>query len=121
MSEPYENTLSTDQLRAEVRRCWDRDAALNDALIDLPEIPSVDVMAALTHAAMNMHRSPVKNLPFMEAARKLQSSHPSKIDANGCIFQPVPFKTEYEYAAGLWTFIRNGLLLQEEAINGLNQ
>ena len=36
--EPYENKLSIEELRREVRECWDREHAIANALRDLPEV-----------------------------------------------------------------------------------
>lgn len=96
MSEPYENTLSAAQLRSEVRNAWDMSLALNMALLDLPAVPPVTALRALTHAAMNLREPDV-----MKLGKQLQREHGLDV---------VPPKTEYECAAGLWSIIRAGII-----------
>ncbi len=90
----YEDTLTIDELRREVRTLWDRELALNMDLLNLPEVPSIETMRALTHAAMGMCDPDVKPIGCA-----LQRDHKS-----------IPYKTEYECAAGLWSLLRAGVL-----------
>ena len=100
-SEPfiYENTLTLEDLRKAVRQCWDEQHELDKALLELPVVPSHEVMRMLIHAAMNSP-SPLSN--YWETGKKLQQEYPGLI----------PWKTEYECAAGLWAAMRAGILAQ---------
>lgn len=102
IDKPYENTLSIEELRREVRLLWDREIALNRDLIDLPEVASLEAMRALFHAAMCTHEPDVGSI-----GKKMQRDHRSAI----------PLKTEYECAAGLWSLMRAGILAAKEGLN----
>lgn len=116
--EPYENTLSVDRLRAEVRRCWDESWSLNQDLLHLPEIPSTDTMRIIQHAAMNSHNSMLKGLPVWDVAKQMQRDFPMTKGPDGEYdFGPIPYKCEYERATGLWFFIRKGLLSEVEDVS----
>lgn len=78
---------------------WDIKREFNAALVGLPAVPSTVVLAFLMPAAMN---SPGMNL--WERGKQLQREHTGQI----------PFKTEYECAAGLWDLIRAGVLQSRE-------
>jgi hypothetical protein len=91
--EPYENTLSIDELRKEVRRSWDREHALLDAIRDWPELPPVKVMDILSHAG--------KWPADWERGKELQRKH--GLDA-------VPPRTEYELGLGVWSRMRDALM-----------
>lgn len=93
--EPYENTLSIEELRREVRDCWDKELALKHALSELPEVPEPAALRALAH--LNVH-DPERR--YWEAGTALQQRHRGA----------VPYKYEYEAAAGLWVYLRLGLL-----------
>jgi hypothetical protein len=88
-------TMTTEELRREVRDLWDQKDALNKALRDLPEVPPVDALRAISSAAMNIHYPKV-----WELGKVLQRKHG---------LTAVPPKTEYEAAAGLWARIRIGI------------
>lgn len=90
--EPYENTLSLEELRREVRQRWDTEHDLVRALRDLPEVPSWRVQRLLSRAA--------KYPEDWERGKKLQRQHGSGA---------ITYKTEYEMGAGLWARIREGL------------
>jgi hypothetical protein len=90
----YEDALSIDELRREVRILWDRELALNMDLLNLPEVPSVETLRALTHAAMSIRDPDVKSIGVA-----LQKAH-----------KGVPYKTEFECAAGLWSLLRSGMI-----------
>jgi len=98
----YENTLSIEQLRTEVRRGWDESHTLNRALVDLPEIPDVIVLGMLTNAAMN-----IRGIDLWGRGKRMQDGQ----GYNG----PIPYKCEYEHAAGLWEIIRDALLAEKAA------
>lgn len=100
MNEPYENTLSIEQLRQEVRKLWDEQQAFNQALIDLPEVPPIDALGMLASVSMNLSMN-LKgfDLDLQGIGKALQRSH-----------EGVPFQCEYETAAGLWSIIRQALL-----------
>jgi hypothetical protein len=99
--EPYENSLSVEELRREVRRLWDANAALTRALIDLPEVPHWRVLWLLRSAGMNTRDPDAYGI-----GKKLQREH--GLDA-------VTPKTEYECAAGLWSLLRSGVLAARES------
>lgn len=89
----YENTMSIERLRIEIREAWDLQAATIKALRDLPEVPPYDVLLFLSEAS----KWPDDNSLGKELQRKVGSSS-------------IPFKSEAESGAGLWTRIRTGLL-----------
>lgn len=93
MSEPYENTLSLEELRREVRECWDRQQAIVTALRDLPEMPPPWILLFFDRASKFPEDS---NL-----GKKLQQMLPRGT---------IPYKTECECGAGVWYRIRQGLL-----------
>ena len=96
--EPYENTLPVSELRRLVRQAWDRSIALNRALLELPEVPPIDALWAIEHAAMN-HHSDVHDM--FAIGKMLQAKHG---------YEKVPPKAELEHAAAFWWLIRQGLL-----------
>lgn len=93
--EPYENTLSIEQLRREVRECWDRENALIKAIRGAEEMPAPWILKWLGRAA----KWPEDNSLGKMLQRKLSS------DA-------IPFKSECEGGAGVWYRIRQGLLAE---------
>ena len=93
IDKPYENTLSIEELRREVRFEWDQKNALVKALRDLPEVPPVIVLHLLSRSG----KWPDDN----SLGKQLQRKH--GLDA-------VPPKSEYESGAGVWFRIRRGLL-----------
>lgn len=96
--EPYENTLSVEELRREVRRCWDRENALINALRDLPEVPHSKVLLLLSRAA----KWSDDNNIGIQLQRKFGST-------------AIPYKSEYEGGAGVWYRIRRGMKLPRPA------
>lgn len=90
--EPYENTLSIEQLRREVRECWDREQAIVTALRDLPEMAPPWILLFLDRAATY----PDDNSLGKKLQRHLKSS-------------AIPFKSECEGGAGVWYRIRQGM------------
>lgn len=95
--EPYENTLTLEELRREVRYEWDVKNALVRALRELPEVPPVAVLLYLSRAA----KWPEDNSLGKQLQRKVGSA-------------VIPFKSECEGGAGLWTRIRSGLMISQE-------
>jgi hypothetical protein len=91
--EPYENTLSLEELRREIRFEWDQKHALVKALRDPPEVPPTIVLHLLSRAGT----WPDDN----SRGKQMQREH--GLDA-------IPPKSEYETGAGLWHRIRQGLL-----------
>jgi hypothetical protein len=89
----YEDSLTVEQLRKEVRREWDRKEDLLLALRDLPEVPPTSVLNFLGEVT--------NSLEDKERGLALQRKH--GLDA-------IPPRSEYEYGAGLWDRIRTGLL-----------
>jgi hypothetical protein len=98
--EPYENTLSVERLRVEVRECWDENNAFFRDLVDLPEVPSHETLRFLSDAGMKLPWPETINI-----GKELQSKHP---------WGSVPAKTERECAAGLWVMIREGILARRQ-------
>ena len=98
--EPYENTLTVDELRREVRNCWDAELELRKAIVDMPEVPHWRVLYLLSSGAMNKFDWRYYNL-----GNELQKKHGWEL---------VPTKTEYEFAAGLWSVWRNAMIAFEE-------
>lgn len=96
--EPYENTLSIEDLRREVRRGWDLEHDMMKALRDLPEVPSYRVLLLLSGAA--------KFPDDANIGKQLQATHGREV---------IPYKLECEMGAGLWSRIRNGVLPQPAA------
>lgn len=99
--EPYENSLSIERLRSEVRMLWNREAAFRDDISALPEVPSHETLWHLVDAA--------RALPWpatWEVGKELQASHP---------WGTVPAKTELECSAGLWVMIREGIMARQAA------
>lgn len=96
IDEPYENTLSLEELRREIRFEWNQKHALIKALRDLPEVPPVIVQRLLSSAA----KWPDDN----NIGKRLQREHGS---------EAIPYKSEYESGAGLWHRIRRGLTVTE--------
>lgn len=95
MIEPYENTLTFDELRVEVRRCLDQELGISQALRDLPEMPPPWVLLFFSRASQWPEDS---NL-----GKRLQRQlGPDKI----------PYKSECETGAAVWYRIRQGLLAE---------
>ena len=105
----YEDQLTKHELKKEVRRLWDAQHALDRALIGLPEVPPIEVLRLLVHGAMNTGK---KKLPrdLWEIGKKIQEKHNSVTGSE----TPIPFRTEYECAAGLWHLIRAALIDESE-------
>lgn len=94
----YEDTLSLEELRREVRTLWDREHALTSDLRDLPEIPSIETMRTLTGAGMATRSPDVHSIGC-----KMRRTHKN-----------IPYKTEFECAVGLWSLMREGILAAKE-------
>ena len=78
--------------------------ALSDDLIDLPEVPSINTMRALQHAAMNFH---THGFDLWALGKQLQNRTP---------MGTVPYATEFECATGLWVVIRDGIISARAAL-----
>ncbi len=91
--EPYENTLSLEELRREVRECWDREHAIARAIRDIPEMAPPWILIFLDRAAKYPEDNNIGNM----LQRKLG-------------LNAVPPKSECEGGAGVWYRIRQGLL-----------
>lgn len=91
--QPYENTLSIEELRREVRECWDREHEIANALRDLPEMPPPWILLFFDRAS----KWPEDN----QLGKKLQIK--LGLDA-------IPPKSECETGAGVWYRIRQGML-----------
>lgn len=92
-NQPYEDTLSVEQLRREVREAWDDTDALMTALRKLPEVPPYRVLLLLSQAA--------KDPEDWERGKAMQRALGT---------EKVFPKSEAESGAGLWWRIRRGLL-----------
>lgn len=95
--EPYENTLSIEQLRSELRYYLDAHYGILYALRDAPELPPPFVL---------LHLGKVAKWPEdSKRGKELQRQH--GLDA-------IPPKSECECGAGLWDRIRRGLIQSQE-------
>ena len=105
MTEPYENRLSIEQLRCEVRKCWDREHSFTNDIRDLPEIPSRTTMMLLSGGSN----------PWWGIGKDVQFAHP---------WDTVPAKYECEVGMGRWKVMRDALMQAIEAgtakTNGLD-
>lgn len=91
--EPYENTLSIDEWRREVRECWDREHAIVTALLDLPEMAPPRILLFLSKAS----EWPADFNLGKELQHKLGS-------------ETVPYKTECETGPGMWFRMRQAMM-----------
>jgi hypothetical protein len=90
--EPYENTLSVDELRRELRYYLDAHYGILHALRDSPQFPSPFVL---------MHLGTAGTYPGdWQRGKELQREHGLDV---------IPPKTECEIGAGLWDRIRRAL------------
>lgn len=90
--EPYENTLSVEELRRELRYYLDLHYGILHALRDVPEMPSPFVLLHLGTVA----KWPEDSNRGKELQRKLG-------------LDVIPPKSECECGAGLWDRILRGL------------
>lgn len=90
---PYENTMTIERLRQEVRECWDRENAIVKALRELPETPPPWVLLFFDRAAS----WPEDNTLGKKMQRVLGS-------------EAIPYKSECEGGAGVWYRIRQGMM-----------
>ena len=89
----YENKMSIDELRREVRECWNRETMLAKALRDPPEM--VDPWL----------------LPFLSRGSKWPNDNRlGKLLQREMGLDAIPPKSECECGAGVWYRIRQGLL-----------
>lgn len=95
--EPYENKLSIEELRRELRECWDREFAICDAIRDAPLLPPPWILLFFSQSG--------KWPDDYERGKLLQRQR--GLDA-------VPPKTECEIGAGVWSRIRRGLIFIDE-------
>lgn len=91
--EPYENTLSVDELRREVRECWNREHALIEAIRDAIEMPPPWILVFLSGAG--------KWPEDKDLGKSLQRKMGLAV---------IPPKSECESGAGVWHRIRQGLI-----------
>lgn len=91
--EPYENTLSVDELRRELRYFIDAHYGVLDALRDAPEMPPPRVLLHLGRSAKYPEDS--------DRGKELQRAFGLDV---------IPSKHECECGAGLWERIRRGLI-----------
>lgn len=85
-----------DKLRMERMSDGER-AATERALETLPEVPERAVLSALLGTAMNTRSPP--GVDLWEVGKSLQAKHDG-----------IPWKTEYEVAAGLWWLVRSEII-----------
>lgn len=94
--EPYENTLSVDELRRELRYYLDLHYGIMHAIRDVPQFPSPFVL---------MHLGTIAKYPDdWERGKELQREHGLSV---------IPPKHECEGGAGLWERIRRGLGVEQ--------
>ena len=91
--EPFENTLSIEELRREVRQCWDREHELAKAIRDAVEMPPPWILLLLNRGA---------HWP--------EDNHLGKLLQRKLGLDAIPPKSECESGAGVWYRIRQGLL-----------
>lgn len=91
--EPHENTLTVEELRREVRECWDREHAIARALHELPEMAPPWVL-----------------LFFNKASNWPEDSNLGKLLQRKMGSAAIPYKSECETGAGVWYRIRQGML-----------
>jgi|SRR6185369_9806398 len=91
--EPYENKLSIEELRREVRELWDLQMDIVEAIRDVPEVAPPWVLMFLSRAA----KWPEDN----RLGKLMQQKHRLEV---------IPPKSECEGGAGVWYRIRKGLL-----------
>lgn len=92
----YLNSLSVEQLRRELVEALEVKFGLLYALRDAPELPSPFVL---------LHLGTVGKWPEdFNLGKELQFQHGSAA---------IPYKTECEVGAGLWSRIRRGLTSEE--------
>lgn len=102
--EPYENKLTFEELREEVRRCWDAHHELSMALKTLPDMPGHGALRLLNDYPRGAWPR-VWELGKEEQRRLTDGPGVHFDDAKNVI----PYKTEYEIAAGIWLVIRDAL------------
>lgn len=97
-----EDRMEAPELRRQLREAWDQHYALMEALSELPDVPSHEVLRALADYRVGF--------PDMwEIGITEQRQHPWGV---------VPAKTEYEIAQGLWSIIRDALRAHKAAREG---
>lgn len=90
--EPYENTLSLEELRRAVRAAWDKIRAIECDIADLPEVPAYSTMILLSRRGYPL---------FWGIGKQYQRDLP---------YGAIPWKCEAEIGAGRWKVIREALL-----------
>jgi hypothetical protein len=100
VDQTYINKMGADQLRRELVIELEKSIALSEALLELPEVPPIEALMALAHAGMNTH-----DPDTMAIGKALQRQVGSGA---------IPYKTEYEAAAGLWSIIRAALVAAKQ-------
>ncbi len=91
--EPYENQLTIEELRREVRECWDREHAIIEALRGLPEMAPPWIL-----------------LFFSRASKWPEDSNLGKMLQRKMTLDAIPPKSECETGAGVWYRIRKGMM-----------
>jgi hypothetical protein len=94
---PYENQLTLDELRREVRRCWNLEHDLSDAIRDKAKMPSSRVLMYLSRGS----RWP----DDWNVGKRLQREMGLDV---------IPPKTECECGAGVWYRVHLGLTLNDD-------
>ena len=96
VDQDYINSLSVEDLRRELTHALEVKYGLLFALRDAPEMPSPFVL---------LHLGTVGKWPEdSNRGKELQRQHGSAV---------IPYKTECEVGAGLWSRIRRGLTSEE--------
>jgi hypothetical protein len=99
--ELYENTLSPDELRRELRYFMDRYYGIGEALRNAPTLPPPYVLVFLGQFG--------KFPDDYNVGKRLQRDHG---------LEAIPPNTECEIGAGLWARIRRGLCADAGSGNG---
>lgn len=107
-----EDSMTIEELRREVRRLWDTQHAFDDALRNLPEYPSTEALRVLKEAALGSVHSDLSEVGNALKRKWYDEHKPGPEESFAAWYHscPIPSKTEYEIAAGMWVVIRAALL-----------
>lgn len=94
----YEETLTIEELRIEVRRLWNQIDGMTTDLHTLPAVPSLETLRLLGTLSGGLHTEP--SLGILGIALR-----------QTCGIDAVPPVSEMEHGAGLWKVIRDALIL----------
>ena len=107
---PIEDRMTLEELRSEVRRCWDQQSDLAQALEDIPDMPTHNALRLLMHF-------PKGCWLHVAGLGKIEQRRLNDLTKYEFHEQPVPYKSEYESAAGVWVVLREALRAMRETAN----